>query len=196
MIALPEDVRQQIEEAETHQQEAWLNLNATIAGIEVRQITLKDYFILKGVESPVLTGQNFSPSDLGIFLWILSPEFKTCPKARDKFCKKVYDVHLATAVKEVQKFLEATFVDADTAEEQNRKSYTTFLAHQVDVYGREYGWSIKETMNLPLRQIFQLNTAISERIAIANGERYTKLREIDMIEAKAMLDQFRQNKSN
>jgi hypothetical protein len=196
MISLPDDVRQKLDEAETHQQEAWLNLNATIDGIEIRQMTLKDYFILQGLECPVLSGQEFTPVQLGIFLWILSPSFKACSKARDEFCKKVYGVHLPTAVKEVEDYLQATFVDADTASEEKKKTYTTFLAHQIDVYGREYGWTIDQTMNLPLRQIFQLNTAISERIAISNGEHYTKLREIDMIEAKAMLDQFRKNKNN
>ena len=50
-----------------HQQEAWLNLNATIAGIEIRQMTLQDYFVLRGIECPVLNGNEFAPEQLGVF---------------------------------------------------------------------------------------------------------------------------------
>ncbi len=193
MVGLPEQVRKQIELAETQQQEAWLNLNASIAGVEIKQMTLQNYFILQGLESPILLGESFTPEDLGIFLWILSPNYKADAKARDEFCKKIYKVHLATAVKDLDNYMQATFVDADTSDQASKKSYTIYLAHQIDVYGREYGWTIKETLEIPLRQIFQLNTAIGERIAQANGEKYTKLREVDMLEAKALLEQARKN---
>ena len=157
-------------------------------------MTLHDYFILTGIQSPFLTSQPFLPADIGIFLWVLSDEHERCPRARDKFCEKIKDIKIARAEEEIHRYLDLTFMDMDTANTSDGKQYATFVAYQIDLYAKEYGWKIKEIMDIPMRQLFQLNTAIAERYSKQRGEKYTKLRNIDMIEAQAILEQARKNK--
>lgn len=196
MISLPKEVKELLEGAKTYQEESWLNLTSDIDGVVIQQMTLRHYFILQGLDSPFLTDAPFNIIDIGIFCWILSPEFKECHKARDKFCQKVAKVRIAEAVKDIERYLEVTFFDADQSDKKKQKRYANFVAYQIDTYAKEYGWSVDTTMDLPLRQIFQLNTAIAERYATISGQKYSMLRNIDMIEAKAMLDSYRQSKTN
>ena len=193
-MSLPEEVLSLLREAETAQQEAWLDLDYNLCGVEVRQMTLRDFFILDGLGSPFLRSEPFTIADIGVFFWVLSKEFKPCQKARDKFCEVIKDVKIAKAEEEINRYLDLTFTDADTATSADTKRYSTYISYQIDLYAKEYGWTIPDIMDLPMRQIFQLNTAIGERYAKAKGERYTKLRQIDMIEAKALLAQARMNK--
>lgn len=157
-------------------------------------MTLNDFFILTGLNSPFLSNDPFLPADIGIFLWVLSEEFKPCAKARDRFCEKIKDIKIARAEEEITKYLDVTFLDADTSNAKEEKRYATFIAYQVDLYAKEYGWTIEQILNIPMRRIFQLNTAIAERYSKIRGEKYTKLRNIDMVEAQAILQQARENK--
>jgi len=194
MTNLPEEVLSLLREAETAQQEAWLDLDYTLCGIDIRQMTLRDFFLLDGLGSPFLRNEPYTIADIGVFFWVLSKEFKPCEKARDTFCRKIKDIKIAKAEEEIHKYLDITFTDADTAGGGKGKQYSTYVSYQIDLYAKEYGWTISEIMKIPMRQVFQLNTAIGERYAKGKGETYTKLRQIDMIEAKALLKQARENK--
>jgi hypothetical protein len=194
LISLPKEVTELLENAKTHQEEAWLNFNSEIDGVEIKQMSLRHFFILQGLDSPFLTDNHFTYVDIGIFCWILSPEFQECPKARDKFCEKVRKVRIGKAIQDIERYLEITFLDADTSDVKNKKRYANFVAYQIDTYAKEYGWSADTTMDMPLRQIFQLNNAIAERYAELAGTKYSMLRNIDMVEAKAMLDSYRQTR--
>ena len=191
---LPEEVQKAIDQAESWQAESWLNLTSEISGVEVRQMTLNHFFLLDGIESPFLKNRSFTPGDLGVFLWILSPDYKPCDKARNQFIKSIVNVNIAEAVNDISDYLTATFQDAETSED-NSKKYANFIAYMVDMFAREYGWQTDYILNLPMRQIYQLATAIGERYAKQAGENYTKLRVIDMMEAQALLDQARKAKA-
>lgn len=191
---LPVEVQKAIDQAETWQAESWLNLTTEIAGVEVCQMTLHHFFLLDGIESPFIKNKAFSPGDLGVFLWILSPDYKPCLKARSIFIKKIVSINIPKATQDINTYLTATFQDAETSEEESKK-YANFIAYMVDMFAREYGWQTDYILNLPMRQIYQLATAIGERYAKQSGETYTKLRVIDMMEAQAMLDQARAAKA-
>ena len=163
-----------------------------ICGQEIKQMTLYDYFFLNGLESPFLKNESFLPADIGIFLWVLSKDYKPCTKAREAFCDKIKDIKIAKAEEEIMAYIEMTFADMDTGEQEKQKQYAPFLAYQIDLFAKEYGWRIDEILKLPLRQLFQLNTAIAERYTKQNGKTYTKLRAVDMIEAEALLKQAKQ----
>ena len=49
---------------------------------------LRDYFVLHGIGSPFIHSEDFTPEDIAIFLWVLSPEFVPCKMARKDFFKK------------------------------------------------------------------------------------------------------------
>ena len=104
-MRIPDDVARLVSESKSQQHEAWLDLPYDICGEQVRQMTLNDYFILHGVESPFLTNEPFLPADIGIFLWLLSPKFKKCDKAREKFCEDIKDIKIAKAEEEINKYM-------------------------------------------------------------------------------------------
>lgn len=193
MIDLPKDFLRKKEQAENQRFEAWLDLNSTIGGIEVRQMTLKDYFILEGLESPILKNSKFTQTDLAVFLWVLSPDYSTDPKKRDVFCKKVLQISLASAITDLRTYLEATFVDADTLEgggEQGAK-HSLFLTQQIDLYAKEYGWTIEKILDISIRQIFQLNTAIQERYSLQNGEKLNRMTAIQAMETELLMKELK-----
>lgn len=191
---IPEEIRKAIEQAETWQAESWLNLTTEISGVEVEHMTLKHFLLLDGVNSPFIKNKSFSPTDIGLFLWILSPNYSMCTKARQIFIEEIFDLNIGLAVEGITEYLTLTFQDAESTDSKDKK-YANFVAYMVDLFGREYGWNIKYILNLPMRQIYQLSTAIGERYAKQAGENYTKLRAIDMMEAQALLDQARKAKA-
>lgn len=186
-MEVPASVAAALKQAKSWQSESWLDVTTSIGGVEVTQMTLRQFFMLDGIETPFFTGGKVNPEDLAIFLWILSPKWKPCKKARDEFCKEVRTVNIFEACEDAKEYLEATFAEADT-DENNQKKYACFIAYIVDMFGREYGWTIPQTMGLPMRQIYQLSTAIGERYAAQAGKNFSKLRAVDMLEAKALLD--------
>ena len=156
-------------------------------------MTIRQFFILDGIGSPYISNRQPTAADLAIFLWILSPKYTTSKADRDKFCAEIYGVEIFKATKDIERYITATFQDAETSDGQEKR-YASFITYLIDLYGREYGWKPEQIMELPMRQLYQLNTAISERYAKANGEKYNKLRAIDMMEAQALLDEARRAK--
>ena len=191
---LPVEVQKAIDQAETWQAESWLDITTEIAGVEVNQMTLHHFFLLDGIESPFIKNTSFTPGDLGVFLWILSPDYSQSNKDRDKFIKKIAGINIKQATEDISEYLTATFQDAESGDSDGKR-YANFIAYMVDMFAREYGWQIDYIMQMPMRQIYQLATAIGERYAKQAGETYTKLRVIDMLEAQAMLDQARAAKA-
>lgn len=156
-------------------------------------MTIRHFFLLDGIESPYITNQQPTAADLAVFLWILSPKYSTDQSERDEFCKEIFNVEINQATKDIEKYIIATFQDAETTDGAEKR-YASFITYLIDLYAREYGWKAEQIMEMPMRQLYQLNTAISERYAKANGEKYTKLRAIDMMEAQALLDEARKAK--
>lgn len=157
--------------------------------MQIRQMTLRHYFTLHGIGSPFIHNTDFTPEDIAIFLWVMSPEFVPCKIAREEFFKQAISVKIITAIDEINEFLEMTFADADTTNDGELSKYANFLTYQIDLFAREYSWNIDQIMELPLRQMFQLNSAIGERYAKQNGEKYQKLRSVDLLQAQMFFDQ-------
>ena len=156
-------------------------------------MTIRHFFILDGIQSPYLTNTQPTPEDMAIFLWVLSPRYQPNEAAREKFCEDIYSVNIQQATKDIERYLIATFQDAET-DAADHKKYANYITYLVDLFGREYGWQPDAIMEMPMRQLYQINTAIGERYARQNGEKYTKLRAIDMMEAQALLDEARKAK--
>jgi hypothetical protein len=125
----------------------------------------------------------------------LSPRYSQDPEDRKRFIRSIKDIKIAKAEEEINTYLEMTFADLDTlSENKKQKSHANFVAYQIDLFGKEYGWTIKEILETPLRQVFQLNTAIAERYSTASGKKYTKMRAVDLMEAQAILEQAKKRK--
>lgn len=151
----------------------------------VREMTLRHYFVLHGINSPFITGEDYIPEDIAVFLWVLSPEYVPCKHAKNDFFKKAIKCKLVASIKDIQEYMKMVFAEADaTNENESPSRYASFLAYQIDLLAHEYGWQIDYILELPLRQIFQLNSAIGQRYAQQNGEKYSKMRAVDLMRAE------------
>ena len=191
---MPDSVLRALDQAKTWQAEAWLETPYFIDGILINQMTLRHLFMLHGADSPFINRGKVKVEDIGVFLWIMSPDYTPKQKDREQFCKKIKDVNIKNAIEDIAEFFEITFADADT-DKKEHKEYASFVAYVIDMFGQEYGWRIDEIMDMPMRQIYQLSSVIGERYARQNGKQYTKLRNVDMLEAKATLDAARAAKA-
>lgn len=151
-------------------------------------MSLRDYFVLHGIGSPFIHTKDFTPEDIAIFLWVMSPEYVPCKLAKNDFFKKAIKVKIIDAVDEITKFLEMTFADADTSEHEEVSKFANFLTYQIDLLAKEYGWRLDYILELPLRQLFQLNSAIGERYAKQSGEKFIKMRAVDLMQAQMFFD--------
>jgi hypothetical protein len=189
-LELPQEVQEALAQAKIWEFEAWLDEPTEVCGVELRQMTLQDYYFLEGIESPFIAQADIEVGDIGVFLWIMSTEYKKCSKARQQFLKKHKDIKVLRAIEGIQKYIDMTFNDCDTLiSRDQQQANVPYVAYQIDLFAKQYGWTIQEILKIPLRQVIQLNTAIQERCSKQNGENYTRMRKVDALEAKAMLDQ-------
>ena len=158
-------------------------------------MTLRHYFTLHGINSPFITGEDYLPEDIAIFLWVLSPEYVPCQQAKKDFFKKAIKVKIIESITQIAEYMEMIFADAEASSDKETPSkYASFLAYQIDLLAHEYSWTIDYILELPLRQIFQLNSAIGQRYAQQNGEKYIKMRAVDLMRAEEFFKQAKAKK--
>lgn len=158
-------------------------------------MTLYDYYVLDGVDCPFIKEKEYTIGDIAVFLWLLSPNHSLDSKDKTKFAEEIQDIKILEAEKGILEYIETTFNDADTLSTNNdSKAYAPFLAYQIDLYAKEYGWTIDQILAIPLRQLFQLNTVIGARYAKQNGEQFSKMTRVQAMEAKAILDSVKKQK--
>jgi hypothetical protein len=192
----PQEIKDALELESAYPLEAWLNLPESICGIEIKQITPKILLHLHGIDSPLFGIGEVRFDDVLAFLWICSPSFCYDAKVRDEFLKQAKKINPFDAVLEIQTFLEKTFIDADYDTRQNgKKSNATFIAYLCDNLAREYSFSIEQTMQTPMRQIYQLLSVISERCAATNGEEYVKIRQSEKMINEFILNRLKNESS-
>jgi hypothetical protein len=159
---------------------AWLNDPFELCGVKVKDLSLEKYFLLKEIESPFILGNQILPEDFGIFLWIVSEDFSTDPKEKEEFQKKIIGVKLVPAKNEIELWLQEQFAEADTTIDNEKPfQYAHFLAIQIDVFAKEYGWTIEYILGLSIKRIIQLNSVIQYRYAQQAGKDYYKMRAIE-----------------
>ena len=91
-------------------------------------------------------------------------------------------------------YLKKTFQDADI-EQSKEKTFANFTTYVIDLFAKEYHWTMDEIMNLPLRVAYQLISAIQERYHRQNGESYSKMRTIDVLNYESLLSSHKQKKA-
>jgi hypothetical protein len=149
-------------------------------------MTLLDYYTLLHAESPFLLGTDYTVGDIAVFLWLLLEDKN---QDRKEFVNGIKDIKIVDAEKDILTYLDEVFSECDTLQEkQNGKSHASSIAYQVDLYAREYGWQAEEILNLPMSQIFQLNTVIAERYSRENNRGYSKLRKVDTVMLEQMFN--------
>ena len=105
--------------------------------------------------------------------------------------KKEYELRKEENISLAKKY-KVPFIDADyDLRDSNKKSNGNFIAYLIDNLCREYGFSIDYVLKIPMRQVYQLLSIISERCAAMNGEDYVKIRESDKLKNAFILNRLK-----
>lgn len=128
-----------------------------LCGVLVNQLCPKHTIRLGYCRNGFVTpGKTIGPEDVAMFLWFVSTGYSFDQKARDKFVKGIRRLNFDEAVKDIDEYLESSFMDSPGGSGSGGRLYVAPLAIYVDLFGHEYGWSCETTMNTPWGTIFQL----------------------------------------
>lgn len=143
----------------------------TVAGVELRPLTLNDIAILQeaGVsffdESPEAHGPTLSLVIMLWWQWVSRP-VKASDRLRRRFARAVGMVRSEEAEKDVKNWIRWQFADSPATPSQVKNPQapiTSFAASVCDSVASRCHWSRSEIMNMPLPILWQ-------HIKIANAE--------------------------
>lgn len=163
---------------------AMLNLNTRICGVEIKQMTLRHWIILDGIDSPLICGINPEPVDVIKFLWVLSPEFRIkSPLRQFLFSRRHQKVKYGDAVVAIRKFVEETFQDRppNSGDDKWTPPQASFAASIIYSIASKFHWTRESILDMPIKEIFQHMKLIRMSSDIANGEKAVGWNESDLI---------------
>jgi hypothetical protein len=135
---------------------SFLDLNANLCGVEIRQMTPQDLLILDGIGNPLMAGGLPSPAELADFLWKLSPRFKlNAPIRRFLFGRSVRKKEYLSLVKACGKYISDTFQDSPGSSGPSSTPYAGWCAYLVNNIAMNYHWSEDKILRTPLKRLFQ-----------------------------------------
>lgn len=151
---------------------ALLPVNLDINGIEVRQFNLEHWLILSKVRSPFLVpGSAPTPADIGLFLWVVSPEHQIglgsssffgrirrylVTRKRRAFLRRVVTqpkwLNFEPAIR---RYLKRAFMDRPPTGGVGKQVSAGLGASMVYRVAYVTGWSRKEIREMPIAEVFQ-----------------------------------------
>ena len=177
-MEVPQELQDLIYKTECWANESWVNVPEDFNGLKINNMNLYHLMMLDGIESPFLNGGEVTDQDIALFLWIVSKDYCQDEKIQKKFFEKVVKIKVGDATRFIQEYIRKTFAESDTMGKGD-KGQVYFISYYVDLFAREYSWSYKDIINLPLRIGFQLITAVNERSAKLSGENYNRITSLD-----------------
>jgi len=149
---------------------AWLGINESICGIDVKPFTARHDLILgwNGARSPFLggplptNGPELSIA-IGTFLWVVSPAYGSSSSRKLMFLRGVRRLDVKKAVTQIRNYVAAAYADAPGSGDSNDQQFYSWFATAAALFGAEFGWTRDDVIDMPLRQMFQLLKVISRR---------------------------------
>lgn len=176
--------RDAVEKEELVRDAAFLPVNESIGSFEVVPMTLPHYLLLRAMKSPMLTFEVPTPEQLTQFLWLLSPDYTpTESKARKQFFRRCRQFKLprkpwfrtgwttrrwmkkakarmkvfVDTIGDARRYVIETFQDrpGTVSSIQDAIEYFSDATSLCGSMAREYGWSEKAILKMPLKRLFQ-----------------------------------------
>lgn len=142
---------------------AFLGMPIPLCGVIVRQFNLNHLILLGNCGNAFITHDKApQPEDVAQFLWIVSKDYGTDPKARTKFVKGLRKLKYLKSVEEIREYLNGAFQDAPQGGSAG-KQYTADCAWIVEIMAHEYGWDDESIMQKPIARLFQYLRLIHKR---------------------------------
>lgn len=161
---------------------AFLPVTETVAGVEVRPLTLRTLCILQAIDSPFVMGRRgVTGAEVAAFLWVVSSGYN--PSAswrRRRFVRRLRDLPFADTVAAINAYLGRTFADLASGGPAQRSYYST-TASLVDLFAGEYGWSEAAILDLPVTRAIQYQRAIERRRFAALGQKPVQFNPSDRV---------------
>lgn len=153
------------QEQDLRRDAVFLDLPETLCGFPVVPMTARHLAILTHCRNGFVCGGEIAPEHIAQVLWCLSPDYSpTDPKRRDKIVTSVAALRYGKAVAEIRAHVDAVFMDSPAGESgKPSESYNSWIAGLVDLLAKEYGWTQREIVNLPLACVFQYVRLIRAR---------------------------------
>lgn len=124
---------------------AFLNLPASICGVEVRQLNARHMLLLFRTKSPFFCGGDIGPGDVAAFLWCVSPHYLplTDPRghdARRAFVARVATVPFLKAKRAIQRMIYFATLDRPpvNAKKARQPAATCFIGSLVHIIASKY----------------------------------------------------------
>lgn len=161
---------------------AYQDITETVAGFELRPLSLRNYLVLRATGNPLLIGGEVTAGQLLALLWLLSPEYdQNNAKAKAKFYKRsglvppavplvrwnwlmrIWRYRTTRVLNRVAEVLAAVRAYVDEALQDYPGSQ--LQGREVSYYGegtsicsaiaREYHWAEREILELPMKRLLQ-----------------------------------------
>lgn len=136
---------------------AFLELTTNICGIEIRQMTPRDFLILDGIGSPLLYGLKewATLENVADFLWLMSASYRSGKWPAFWFARRCRKVNFGEATEGIMRYVEDTFQDAPGGKLERSNPFASPVAHWVHRFATEYGWPWREIIHTPFKILFQ-----------------------------------------
>ena len=156
-------------------QEAWLELEEPLCGVDVNPLTLRHCLYLDlsqnwyavgkpealdPVEPEFLKSLAYQQTE---YLWVVSKAFKSGDiDARDKFARGIPNLDILDMDSQITNFHEQAFFDAP--DYSSRPNFdcplVDWVALIIHEFSSSYGWGYHEALDTPLRILLQLRRCI------------------------------------
>lgn len=162
---------------------AFLPINESVAGYEVRPMTLRHYALLRMMRSPLLVADIPTPVQLSTFLWLLSPQYNALGKGRKKLLRRCREFDMPAkplirtnralrrwnkkaigrmkrfedVLADARRYVFDTFQDKPpvSKETSDEPDYFSDIGWICAQLAREYGWPEEHTLDMPIKRVFQ-----------------------------------------
>jgi hypothetical protein len=126
-----------------------------IGGVAVCQLTPRHLLRLFACDSPFVTGAAHTPEHIGLFLWIVSPDFSPDPEARRAFIARTIDLPGPAALEAINDYLEHALMDRPAGTASPRVPIVSGIASLCHRFAAAYGWYYSVTLDTPIACLYQ-----------------------------------------
>ena len=131
-----------------------------VCGFECMAFTPYHYLLLSAGESSFIKGRIAEPSDIPMFLWVISPDYtldlEKAKEHRVKISKKCRSLEYRESIQEIYSYIQDAFSDIPPTKSNTKEiPYTCWVANIVDMLAREYGWTEKTILHIPFKRLWQ-----------------------------------------
>lgn len=190
---------------------AFLGVTETVGGFELKPLTLRHYLLLRILRSPLLYDETPSPVELAQFLWSVSAEYSTDPKARKRFLKRCRKftppappllweskrwrsrfnaalLEMAKCLTETREYISEAMMDRPPSRIGGgfAPDYYSEVAWWVGLF--EHRYTADQLLDMPLKALFQYLQEYKDRKGSMGQHRPTLFNPSDKVRARFTLE--------